>query len=307
MLEAGSLTEPEEAAVFQVVPLQAGSLQALLPQKVRRPELVHPGVGLLAQDPLRLAGVRIGPVQVEEGLPAVLDLIPDVAAGRERDVDEQDLGVPVDPWVDPGDVSSRGRRDAEPDAGIRVAGLRVGVDLERRPVGHVVDDREAGHVPLVGLQERNPPAVRTPPVRLVVAAAVDLLLVDPVELAVQRVLSAARGQPDFVAGDEVHDVEIRVAYEREAATIRREAGQFLGFRTVGEPRQRLGVEVPDEQVRGELEQEPIGRRRQAQRRRSRLGSGVLIVQPESFFQGLRQGLGVVERLRVSGRRVDEAP
>ena len=141
---------------------------------------------------------------------------------------------------------------------------------------------------------------------LVVAAAVDLLLVDPVELAVQRVLAPVRRQPDFVATNADH-VQVRVAHEGEAATVRREAGQFLVLGTVGEPRQRLGVEVPDEQVRCELEQEPIGGRRQAQRRRSRLGSGVLIVQPESFFQGLRQGLGVVERLRVSGRRVDEAP
>ena len=213
----------------------------------------------------------------------------------------------VDPRIDPGDAAARGRGDAEPDAGIRVAGLRVGIDLERRPVGHVVDDRETGHVALVGLQERDPPAVRTPPVGLVVAAAIDLLLVDPVELAVQRVLSAARRQPDFVAGDEVHDVEIRVAHEREAATIRREAGQFLGFRTVGEPRQRLGVEVPDEQVRCELEQEPIGGRGKAERRRSRLRGGVLTVQPQLLFQSPSQRLGVVERLRVPGRRVDEAP
>ena len=157
-------------------------------------------------------------MQVEEGLAAILHLVPDVAVRRERDVHEQDLGVPVDPRIDPGDVAARGRCDPEPDARIRVAGLRIGVDLERRPVGHVIDDREPWHVPFVGLQERDAAAVRAPPVGLVVAAAVDLLLVDPVELAVQRVLAAVGGQPDFVAFD-AYDVQVRVAHEGEAPTV----------------------------------------------------------------------------------------
>ena len=147
---------------------------------------------------------------------------------------------------------------------------------------------------------------RAPPVGLVVAAAVDLLLVDPVQLAVERVLAAAGGQANFVAF-QVDDVEVRVAYEGEAPAVGREARQFLGLRPVSEPRQRLGVEVPDEQVRGEFKQQPVGGRRQAQRARPRPGSRVLTVQPELFFQGLGQRLRVVERLCVSGCRVDERP
>ena len=249
VLESGPFAEPEEAAVLE---------------EVRRAEHVDPGVGLLPQNSLGLAGRRVGPVEVEERLFAILYLVPDIAVGRERDVDDQDLRVAVEARVDPGDASAAGLGDSEQDAGVRVPGLGVRVDLERRPEGHVVDHREAGNVPLVALQEGDAAAVEAPPMGLVVAAAVDLLLVDPVELAVERVLAAVGGQPEFVAGG-VDDVEIRVADEGDTAAVRREAGEFLGLRTPGEPGERFVVETPDEQVRGEVEQQAVRGRRQPKR------------------------------------------
>ena len=170
----------------------------------------------------------------------------------------------------------------------------------------MVDHREAGHVPLVGLQEGDAAAVGAPPVGLVVASAVDLLLVDPIEPAVQGVLAAVGGQLHLFAR-EVDNVQVRVAHEGDAAAVGREAGQFLVLGSVGETCQRLAGEIPREQIRGKLEQEPVRIRREAQGSGPRFRSGVLMVQPEFVFQGLRQRLGVIERLGVSGHRVDERP
>ena len=117
-------------------------------------------------------------------------------------------------------MSAPGRRDdAETDAGIRVSGLRIGIDLESQVVGDVVHDGETGDVPLVALEEGDPAAVGAPPVGEEVAAPVDLLLIDPIELPVQEVGSAPGGEPE-VAAREIHDVEVVVADEGDPVPVR---------------------------------------------------------------------------------------
>jgi hypothetical protein len=90
----------------------------------------------------------------------------------------------------------------------------------------VVDDSELGHGPFVELQESDPQRVGTPPEAFPDPAAVDLFLINVVELSVEDFLRAVGGQAALAAG-EVDDVEIVRADERHLLSIGAERCLFL--------------------------------------------------------------------------------
>ena len=244
VLEPGALAEPEETA--------AG-------QEVRRAVAVDPRPGVLTQDTAGFPGAGIGPVQVQEGLGPVLDLVPDVSRGREPHVHDEGLLVSVAARVDPDDVAAGGGNDAEAHLRVRVAGLGIGIDLQVEVVRDVVHDGEPRDVALVALEERDAAAVGTPPVRVEVAAPVDLLLIDPVELPVQEIRPAPGGEPQLGAL-EVGDVQVVVPDEGDPPSVRRETRQLLRLRPPGQPAKFVLPRLPREEVGCEIQEEPLASR-----------------------------------------------
>ena len=183
-LAAGDL--PHEGAVGPVVVevLPPGALAQPQEGAVREPARgavdVDPRLRRLAQQRRRSARLRVGDVEVEPRLLAVLDLVHDApAVRRPADADDQRLAPVVGVQVDPGGVAAAGVRDAETHHGVGIAGLGVGPLLDLGVVLDVVHDRECRHRGAVEPQERDARRVGAPPVAAEVAAPVDLLLVQP--------------------------------------------------------------------------------------------------------------------------------
>ena len=216
MPPAAALAEPEKRTVLQPDRIDARVLPSLDPRLARFP-----------QDSSRRAGVGAGAVQVEPRLRAVLNLIHDVAAVR-RPADVDDEEVRVLGGVDPARGSGRGRDDAEPHDRIRIAGLRIVPALDVRVIRKVVDQRVLGDRLLVELQERDAGRVGAPPVGAMVAAAVELFGIHPVERAVQQLRAAIRRQRSLAGDAGARDENIVVLDERHAAAVGAERRLALG-------------------------------------------------------------------------------
>ena len=186
-------------------------------------------------------------------------------------------------------------RDAELHQRIRIAGLRVVGDLERRAVGNVVDDRVFGHRPFVELQEREARGVGTPPVAAEAAAAVDLFLVQPIELAVENLARCRRSSAPARAARATSTTYRLLARTNATsrpsglnvasssvpdAVVRRDAcaGEVVEVQVVGDRDQRAGARRVEGQVAGASDESclcrasrraapraplPCGRRRRA--------------------------------------------
>ena len=114
----------------------------------------------------------------------------------------------------------RRRHDAEPHRRIRIAGLRIVPALDRRVIRNVIDQRVLGNGAFVELQKRNVRRVGAPPVAAVIAAAVQLFGIDPVERAVQQLCAAIRRQRSLAGGaPDARDEKIVVLDERDAAAV----------------------------------------------------------------------------------------
>ena len=103
-------------------------------------------------------------------------------------------------------------------------------------VRDVVHDRDVGDAGVVELEISDMRRIRTPPVASKVAPAVDLLLVDPVELAVSNDLVAIGRQCVLSTVVHVDDVEISVSNERHHQTVRAEGDFFFALGGAREPR-----------------------------------------------------------------------
>ena len=102
--------------------------------------------------------------------------------------------------------------------------------LDLGVVGNVVQHGEGGHLPVVELQVRDAGRVGTPPVAAEVAAAVDLFLVHPVQLAVADPVAAVGRQRELAAVLDVHDNQVAAAHERDEPTVGAERYLALGVR-----------------------------------------------------------------------------
>jgi hypothetical protein len=291
VLPAAPLREPQEAAVLQ---------------PARRPEVVHPRLGRLAEQRLDVAARRVAEVEIEPALLAVLDLEHDLLRiRRPRHVHDQELDGRVLFEVEelrrpPGHAH---RRDLH--GRVRIAGLRVMPALDGRPIRDVVDQRVLGDVLLVELKERERARIGAPPVRLVVAAAVDLFLIDPVELAVQQLVGPVGRQPTFALVRERHDVEVVGAREGDQRAVRAEARVVLGARSERQPGRLVRGNVVRIEIVGDRDQQrgPLVVPDEAPARRA---AGVLGREPEPRQRGVHPG-GLEQRLALAAGGVDLQP
>jgi hypothetical protein len=118
---------------------------------------------------------------------------------RPVDVDDQEIGLCVRGNIHPPRIASRNATDSQLDRWIRVARLRVIGDFELRTIRQVIDDGVLRHRAFVQLKEGNARRIRTPPVGAEPAPAVDLLLIQPVELAVEDLGAAVAGDRALAA------------------------------------------------------------------------------------------------------------
>ena len=147
-----------------------------------------------------------------------------------------------------------------------------------------------------------------PPVGAVVAAAVDLLLVDPVELAVQQLRAAVGGEPALAPVIDVHYVEVVAADEADQLAVRAEGELLLRLHRRGEPlgpALRVERDVIEIVVDGDdgggarrVHLEGAAGKRAADHRR---------VEPERVGGAIAGRLGLEERRRRAGRRLDLHP
>jgi hypothetical protein len=116
--------------------------------------------------------------------------------------------------------------DLQLDLRVRISRLRIAGGLGdhrtlpiQEACGHVVDDGERLDLGLVEAQEGDLPGVPRPPVAAVVATAIDLLLVDPVEDAVEQLLAAVGGDLPLLLGLLVYHHEVVVAHKRGPSLV----------------------------------------------------------------------------------------
>ena len=204
MLEAAALAEPQERPVLE-------------PHRVA--VLVHPCRRRLAKQAPRAAGRRVGQVQIEPGLLAVLHLVNDLLrVGSPADIDDQKLERRSTGEIDPGRVAARDARESQLHRRIRISGLRVVGDFERWAIGDVVDDGVFGNRPFVELQEGEASRVGAPPVAPELSAPVNLFLIEPIEFPVEPLVVSVGRERLFALRGEVDDVT--GCYSRTKATTR---------------------------------------------------------------------------------------
>ena len=131
--------------------------------------------------------------------------------------------------------------DAQPDDGIRIAGLRIALGGEGVLDGEEVDDRKGRDPGLVELEIGDLPGVGRPGEGSARAGR-ELLFVDPIEPAVQDRVRSAPREPGFPTGRHVHHVEVVLPHEGDPAAVRRHRGELL---FLGCPDQRAGALLAD--------------------------------------------------------------
>ena len=187
---------------------------------------VHPGAVALGEERADRAGPRVGEqhgdgvLQAVEVLQHQLGRRRPSAHGR-RPLHPRDVGVArVAGHRHPAGGTAGGAHDADPSGGVRLPGLRV-LHREDRGVQRVgvVDEGEVAHAAGIELPVRDRLAVRAPPPPV---AQPQLLLVHPVEGAIDGGAGAVAGELDDTAGGQVFDVEVELAHVADAAPVRRE-------------------------------------------------------------------------------------
>ncbi len=105
----------------------------------------------------------------------------------------------------------------------------------------MIDDRELRHGTVVDLQEGDLRRVGTPPVSAEVTAAVDLFLIDPIELSIENLVGAARGELLFLALLlEIHDEQVVASNEGHLPSVGAEREFFLGVRIECQTKRAVG-------------------------------------------------------------------
>ena len=120
---------------------------------------------MIASDRLNPHGLRIHPSEARNIILPRLET--SISAGK----------------LDPNRRAARGADYAHTDLRVGVAGLRKALHIHRRVRGNPIGDRILRHRSLVHLQKDEPSRVRRPEI---VAANVQLFLVNPIHLSVER-------------------------------------------------------------------------------------------------------------------------
>ncbi len=121
----------------------------------------------------------------------------------------------------------------------------------------MIDDRELRHRPLVELQKRDARRVGTPPVALPHPAAIDLFLINVVQLSVEDLRAAVGGELPLadIAGREIDDEEVVVPEKRDLLPVGTERRFLFRARRRGHARNAPLREVVDVEIVGEIEQD----------------------------------------------------
>ena len=139
--------------------------------------------------------------------------------------DAREIDLFVLPRIDPPHSTNRFIRrhldHADARNRIRRACLGIVLPLRRAVVRQQVHERVPRHRPLIQFEEGDALRIRRPPVRL---ADVQLLGIDPVELAVEHFFTAAEGKLRRLARGQFHDPHIVIAHEAHPAPVGRNPG-----------------------------------------------------------------------------------
>ncbi len=120
--------------------------------------------------------------------------------------------------------------DSESHVRIRIARLRIFLLVHRRVQRHPVRNWIGRNLLLVHLEKRDLLSIRRPEI---IAARVQLFLVNPVDFTVQQIVVAIFGQRPLVSAAQRPSIQVVLANVRDATSIRRELGVLarLGARS----------------------------------------------------------------------------
>src|SRR5687768_10004195 len=291
MFVAGTFTEPEE--VVGADPL-------------RTPDALNPRRSLVAEQSPGRAACGIGGVQIQPCLLSILNLKENISGvGTPADVDEKHLLICVLCIVDAYPAAGGQIDDEQPDRGIRVTGFRIVDDLEALVIRNVINDGESRNSAFVELEKRDARRVGTPPVTAEDAPAIDLFLINPVELSVEKICSAVGRQPVLASIRHAHDVEIVVADERDLRSVRTERRFLFRSGCGGQLREfRVAKGVEKDVVRdGQKNYVVLSVQRQLPA--SRQPRGLILTGLRGLAKRRAEKLLIKEKLLRAGPHVDE--
>ncbi len=178
-----------------------------------------------------------------------------------------------------------------PQLGHRVGLPRAGIGLEEGGgrLGPVVLDGDAGDVGLIQADEGDAPGVRIPPEPLGPFAGKDLLLVDPVQAAVQVVHPASGGEPGLPAGGQVRHVQVVALQVGHQGAVGAEGGGLLEARGACRQPGADPARIHQVQILASGHQERVAGRVPGEGRAPG-GGGALLVQPRPHQGGHELGL-----------------
>ena len=133
--------------------------------------------------------------------------------------------APVDPGdvlggsIDPDAPRRRDLHDSDADSRVRVSRFRVALEIYRRLAGYLLDDGIGRDQRLVHLEVSDPLAIGRP---AIAPTHRELLLIDPVEVAVQNQLAAAKGDATLFTTADRHDPQVVLEDEGDRTPIGRE-------------------------------------------------------------------------------------
>src|SRR5262249_9616940 len=148
-----------------------------------------------------------------------------------------------------------GNEDAHNRVGVSGFGIAHGGC--RAGVGSEVLDGVKCDASLVHLQISNGRRIRRPPVS---GANVQLLGIDPVELAVAQLFAAAASESSGFAVGDADKPEVVVADEADPAAVRRDFGIGDGVFAGDESAARVGFQIVPRERSGALEKERVALR-----------------------------------------------
>ena len=185
---------------------------------------IDPSLGRLPEQRQRPCAAGRHRVDVEPRLLAILNLIHhSMAVRRPVHVDDQEIGGRILRQIHPLHMAAHRGQHPELHDGVRVSGLGVIPLFDTESRWDVIDDREFRHGTVVDLHEGDLRRVGTPPIGAEVTAPEDLLLIDPIELAIEKLVGAAGGELFFLALLlEIHDEQVVTSNERSLSSVRAE-------------------------------------------------------------------------------------
>ena len=293
VLVAAAGRPPEEAAVLE--------------EHRKRQPIDPPAAALLPHQ--GLPRVPLEPHTLQPGLGAVLVIGHEPAGGipAHGDNDRFIIGMGI---FHPGKAAVQVHHP-QPGHRVGLPRARIGLEQGGGRLGPVVLDGDAGDVGFIQADEGDAPGVRGPPEPLGPLAGKDLLLVDPVQAAVQVVRPASGGEPGLPAGGQVRHHQVVALQVGHQGAVGAEGGRLLEARGAGHQPGADPARIHQVQVLARGHQEGVTGR-VPDEGRAPGGSGARLVQPRprqgSHELGLvHPGAGLPPGRGQAGETLDPVP